>query len=407
MALAPIPMFKMPLSLISVMAIICLIPVLGYLAPRSFAFLPAVLAIASAFAVRGKYGQWASINIHYMAIVLLIIGLGLISSFWAINPDAAFERSLKIAIVLIPGAFLFSHMQMLKIQDFPGLERGFAYAVIISAALLCVDLYTHNGLYYALHPTDKDIDNFSDLNRSTMCISFLALFALYFLKDDWKSKRHSIALALIIISLLAVLLKTDSQSAQLFIIVAVLLALLFPVNIKAAWCGLAALILLGFAAAPWIAQYMFNELAVNVGAEGWLAKGYASARMEIWDFIARKALENPLYGFGMDATRQIPSFDTQLLYANEDHVLHPHNFVMQIWLEFGAVGAALMALILLFILYCIYKIEDAVQKRFCLSVFISLIIIAAMSYGLWQGWWLGLFVLVASFCALILPKSAS
>lgn len=404
MALAQ-PTHKTPLAFISLTALMCLIPFLGYMAPRSFALLPALLAVASAFAVRSANGQWAPINMRYMTVVLLIIALGLISSFWALNPDAALERSIKIATVLIPGAFLFSQMQVLTIQDFPGLKRGFAYALIISGALLCIDLYTHNGLYYALHPTNKDLDNFSDLNRSTMCVTLLSLFALYFLKDDWKTKSAAVCMALIAAMLLAILFKTDSQSAQLFIVIAAISALVFPVRIKAAWFVLAALILLGFAAAPWLAQYMFSELAVNVGSESWLAKGYASARMEIWDFIARKALENPLYGFGIDATRQIPAFDTQLLYANENHVLHPHNFVMQIWLEFGAIGAALVSAILLCILYCIYRIDDTVQKRLCLSVFLSILIIAAMSYGLWQGWWLGLFALASAFCALIASKS--
>ncbi|WP_249118121.1 O-antigen ligase family protein, partial [Neoroseomonas alkaliterrae] len=86
-------------------------------------------------------------------------------------------------------------------------------------------------------------------------------------------------------------------------------------------------------------------------------------RMLIWDFTAARIAERPVLGWGMEASRAIPggrgnppaevldrmrvTDPARRAWFAEPHVqilpLHPHNAALQVWLELGAVGAALAA----------------------------------------------------------------
>ena len=80
------------------------------------------------------------------------------------------------------------------------------------------------------------------------------------------------------------------------------------------------------------AIWAFNNISAQVEAVPILGSGggYAGARMEIWDYVSRYALQNPLYGFGVEATRQVPSFGSTESYQEGQTILHPHNFVLQL-----------------------------------------------------------------------------
>jgi O-antigen ligase len=198
---------------------------------------------------------------------------------------------------------------------------------------------------------------------------------------------------------IAIALTTQSQSAHMILIVAGLFWLAFPVfsNSKTAQLALITSVSLGIILSPWLVQLLYSTLAGEVHTLPWFADAYAADRLEIWDFVARKALENPLYGFGIEATRHIKNFDTAMLYTPLDHVLHPHNAVLQIWIEFGAIGALGLCVAVTAILRHIFKL-DKQAGPVCLAAFMAGFVAACISYGLWQGWWLGLFSLLAALC---------
>jgi O-antigen ligase len=122
-------------------------------------------------------------------------------------------------------------------------------------------------------------------------------------------------------------------------------------------------------------------------------------RLEIWDFISRRALQSPFIGHGTEATKSI-TFDTAQLYQPGKTILHPHNFALQLWIEFGAFGAALGAAFLGDILSRIYKF-DLPLRRFSLALLMASLSVASTGYGLWQGWWLGVFCLLIAFIPLL------
>nr|WP_255568584.1 O-antigen ligase family protein [Neoroseomonas alba] len=139
-------------------------------------------------------------------------------------------------------------------------------------------------------------------------------------------------------------------------------------------------------------------------------------RMLIWDFAAERIAERPILGWGMEASREIPGGRNQPSAAaldrmritdpamrrwfGEPHVnilpLHPHNGALQLWLELGAVGAAMAALLAWFLGVAAARAPSPAAATGALT---SAAITAMLSFGAWQAWWVAAMLLAAAACA--------
>ncbi|MEM7525355.1 MAG: O-antigen ligase family protein [Pseudomonadota bacterium] len=131
-------------------------------------------------------------------------------------------------------------------------------------------------------------------------------------------------------------------------------------------------------------------------------------RIEIWVSVADRAVERPLTGWGLDATRRVPATREQYGgVARETIDLHPHNGFLQVWLELGAFGGLAAAAFFI-------SSGVAVARRFAgnawasaasAGVFAAALVIFGAGFGAFQSWWLAsLFTLVA-FLALAPRRS--
>jgi O-antigen ligase len=122
------------------------------------------------------------------------------------------------------------------------------------------------------------------------------------------------------------------------------------------------------------------------------------ARLVIWPHAAGLVADRPWLGWGLDASRHfglaIP--------------LHPHNGPLQVWLELGAVGAALFALFWFWVFNAIAGAarHDRVGAAACAGAATAYFTIGALSFGVWQEWWLALGVLTGAACLVMLTTRA-
>jgi O-antigen ligase len=201
---------------------------------------------------------------------------------------------------------------------------------------------------------------------------------------------------------LLVLSATASQSAQLAFVLMAAMALIFPYRWPAFWYALAFVIAATSLGTPWLAEAMFRHFAPWLAAQHAqeINQAYMPNRMEIWDTVSRYALQSPWHGFGIDATRAVPAFDTQQIYQNDAQLPHPHNFAVQLWMEFGVIGALYAAGLLTAMLRFLMKQDSRARQRIALPTLIGCLSVAAMTFSLWQGWWLGLLFLAAALARL-------
>ena len=66
-------------------------------------------------------------------------------------------------------------------------------------------------------------------------------------------------------------------------------------------------------------------------------------RIKIWEFVAKKISERPLLGWGMNSSKHFSDGKNMVYtvsgeYLGEALPLHPHNTILQIWVELGLPG---------------------------------------------------------------------
>jgi O-antigen ligase len=183
----------------------------------------------------------------------------------------------------------------------------------------------------------------------------------------------------------ALLLGADAPAAAL----AVSAAVFFLVR----WKGRAALwscigaVTVYFVAAPILAHLAPDSRAMASipGLQSW------AERLDIWRYAAARILERPFFGWGLDASRMFSPYIQ----------LHTHNGALQLWLELGAVGAALALLFWVWLFGRIDRLLAADRTMAAASAATATVylVIGALSFGVWQDWWMALGALAAAVCA--------
>lgn len=139
-------------------------------------------------------------------------------------------------------------------------------------------------------------------------------------------------------------------------------------------------------------------------------------RMLIWDFTAARIAERPVLGWGLEASREIPggrgnppaevldrmrvTDPARRAWFAEPHVqilpLHPHNAALQVWLELGAIGAAIGAALAWLLGIAAARAPSPAAAT---GVLASGAVTAMLSFGAWQAWWIAAGLLAAVACA--------
>lgn len=137
--------------------------------------------------------------------------------------------------------------------------------------------------------------------------------------------------------------------------------------------------------------------AWNTHAQDWLQeqglRNWAS-RITIWRTVAQLIAANSILGYGFDSSRIVGQIPPPFL--------HPHNGVLQVWLELGLVGMMLMYA------SAARAAKAAVQtanSNTVLAVFAATVstfsVFWSLSFGIWQGWYVAVAGLTAATLVLL------
>lgn len=116
------------------------------------------------------------------------------------------------------------------------------------------------------------------------------------------------------------------------------------------------------------------------------------ARLEIWTFAAQQIIANPFGGYGLDASR---TFGTAI-------PLHTHDAPLQLWLELGVPGVIFAAGFWLLLARRIAGLSTRAPDGAAVGAAsaAAYFTIGALSFGVWQEWWLAVGALSWAACAL-------
>lgn len=137
-------------------------------------------------------------------------------------------------------------------------------------------------------------------------------------------------------------------------------------------------------------------------------------RLTIWHFAGQRFLEKPVIGWGVDSARSIPGGEDRYVLRNKDRVelglprayneqympLHPHNFIVQWFMEMGLVGGALLLWgAWRMVGHMLSETSPNSETALPIVVIAGVVMISLFSFGAWQSWWLSALWIVGAFVA--------
>jgi len=331
---------------------------------------------------------------------LLIIALALwaaLSSLWAINVKAALEGAGSIAGCSLLLVFSLNTASALDANQRQRAIRAFIFGSAVAMTMLLVDIVSGGQLAGMFRNYDVS-DVFQkelalrSLNRG---ITLLAVLTPILFLAVWRLRRPSHRW-------------TGGVLAGLGLACSVFWGKDAVVLAVIAATAAAGLILLPH---PWPRRLLSGSLIILVMLwplavrslpepqriwEEWQAWPQSlQHRLYIWNFTSTRIGEKPWLGWGMNSAKYIPGGDRDIKVGSGQHELqwralplHPHNAILQWWLELGAIGAVLAGCVAVSAIRALCRLPDRPRRLVSAAIFGQACVVSLLSFGAWQSWWL-------------------
>ena len=394
-------------------------PLLSVFAPLGMAPLFVILALLLliADAIRGRglprglIAAWRSSRglQRFTLLGVLLCAWALASAAWAAESAQALSSTGQLFGALCAAVICIATAGRLNGPARRNVGRALVAGIAAALALLIAERLDDAWLGRQLHTLGAAGPDqiFSKYNRGLTVMLLLMAPALLALR----SNLARLALGIVAVAVVMTYFGSSLQLAAGVAMLALALALCLPRAMP--WiAGLT--IALFVVAAPALPPLTIKT--VDTDAITARTQNISIAhRIIIWQFTAERIADKPLAGWGIGAARAIPGGNDKVVLIpsvrpimGERLPLHTHNAALQWWLELGVIGATLMAGLWLFALTMIARHAPARAPRaIALGGFAAAFVIASLSYGAWQAWWLSTLGLVATLLTLHFARPAS
>lgn len=376
-----------------------------------------IVAVAALVLARASR-PWRRVGGPVAAVVAAMVAWAVISMIWTIEPHMGLYTVSRLVGYAIGGLILIAIAGSLDEAGQRRLRLALVAGVTIALVMATVEVFWRGPggmIFYSRNPWfDSYIPR---LGRGLTVSTILLVPAV---AAAWRCGYRAWA-ALLLVLAVPVVAGAHTLSAKIGIAVIPVIFLLSWW--RPGWTGRA------MSAALVVLVLAFPLMALTPTPQEtferfpWLPHS-THHRMTIWNFTALKLLEHPVKGWGIEAARSIPGgedslrlwsydadarnrgLDTDYVGTDEQLMpLHPHSAPGQIWLELGAVGAVLLCVLLVLLVRSAMRGSNRIDSAVMTTVLACAFIVASVSYGVWQSWWLGSLWFTAAFCVAISSRS--
>lgn len=351
-------------------------------------------------------------NIFPLAPVLLFacfFAWSLFKSFDVFDGVQAINVWGRLFALTIAGMATIWLFRNLAAEEISFVRNGFMVSLIMAllAAVTVYAVYATTGfalLGWKVH------DPLLSLGPGLIISGMLSGPIIVYLRDR---KRHLLAI-LIPIALLMLYwpMSTNLAFLSLFVSIAALLLSFLSDRVRVVFVsGLLVLILgltvfLSMSALKPLAndQQLENKPYFELLENNFLRS--IQHRLQIWDYTGDMALRRPVSGWGFGTSRRLPGGPENTFLGVPKMPLHPHNAVLQFWVELGAVGVVIL---LCFLLYLVRRCARAGEHHqvALYSLLLSGFAVASLAFGAWQNWWVSALWLSAAIVPVVTGSSAA
>ncbi|HEX4505806.1 MAG TPA: O-antigen ligase family protein [Alphaproteobacteria bacterium] len=388
----------MPVALWVLTVAFALAPPLLSVAPLGMAPLMIAAGVLAYAAERVQSGTWPGVPASAAAFFIAFIVWCALSLIWDINPGSGARKLIDIVLETAALLALLALAGRLGAEQSRRLSWALVGGMLAGLVLLAIEALFDFPLYRAVMGNNAKLTDLVEAKRSTDALPLLvwpACLALARLGRPWLGAVLAVVFAVASVKL------TASSATLGMALSLVVFAACFASTV---WVRrfLTMATMLAFAVILPLSIFAYSHGGTTAP---WI-KHSGQHRVEIWHFAAERTLERPLFGWGFNASRYVPNGDavSQFLPPGQSLIpLHPHDAFLQVWLEIGAVGAIIVAGILLLGLKAIGQWPAAVA-RFALPGYAAGLVIAGLAFGIWQSWWMATLAFSAVAYRMIGPE---
>jgi O-antigen ligase len=389
------------------LGLIFLIPFIGLYSGLSAAVTIPVFSCSCLFYIRKLLVF--KIENHKLEITLILWVM--VSCLWSINFANSFFSAVKFSTEFLLGILLIGNITKLDTNR-EKLERILIASLLASGIIFFIESLTGGKASIAfkelIQKKETQVFLLHNLDRGMALLTLVSWVVIsIFLK-----RGNRAAAFLLYFALLEGLSFSDNLAALVAHFIAGGVFLLTRLTILRNPKILSFLLLIS-SLSMIIFAFKINPLKISEKNE--VLPISAKHRLFIWNFVAKNSKEYPLLGIGFNSSKKFPVTDSQIieLFGQKLHPLplHPHNNILQVYFELGAIGLILylsLACKYLLIIGKNYKTTSSRNKDLicslyaCFSVYF---IIAMISYNVWQSWWLFSALWIAAlYSMLIIPE---
>jgi O-antigen ligase len=346
--------------------------------------LPVLLCIAAVLCLHpALIGQVFEKTAWPIWVLFLFLAWIEITGLW--SPKAGFAQGLRLA-ALVPLGLVFASAAGARAR----LTRAAGVAaIIVLCALMAIEAIWDMPLNRAANPGVDPSTFIRNVNRGATVLLALTWAPAAALLGD---RRPILAGAIFAASALLTLpfsLLANLIGFALGLAVFALAFLAPRFAVLSVSGGLAAWLI----AAPFVTPLLLaNQRLVDALPESW------AQRAGIWSYVCAHIPNQPWIGHGLDAARTVTDRIEVRGVNLRAVLLHPHSGSLQIWYETGAVGAVLGAAALLAGGWATARAfeHNRPAAAAAAATLASLGVIANVSFGLWQEWWIATMFLAAA-----------
>jgi len=371
----------------------------------------AILLGVFALVIEIKRGfNFKDIKIQPLYLYLLLIFIGSLSLIWSYNFDVSLERLLHLL-----GNFLIGWVVIGTACRQTHYKLNIKYSAIIYLLGLLLTLALILFQTVSNHLNIEYFEIFKQTTRNNIFLSVtnptatvLAVLAMPGCLLIWRGIGAPVAIGVLLVTATIIFL-----SHSLAAIAGFISSFLLTIAVLCAGKKIIRFITLGIMffvlALPTIGflnntpfTYMRDQLSsLNVNLP--LSSIH---RTYIYDFVIQNISDKPILGWGIGVSRSLPGSQEQITELKRELLpLHPHNSILEIWVELGLVGALALAILIHFIMKRIVRIvKEQTATAVLFGATSAYIVIGLTSYSIWSSWWIATAILSAGIWTSLLTE---
>ncbi len=320
--------------------------------------------------------------------LLILLALMGISQLWAIWNDDSLKRIIKIVGIIVPSFLLVMVTSQCPIDKINAHKKWIFGILCVPLFLISVRLYFPQLFLPTIDPTY--IAQFMDRSNFNKHMGFIAMALPSLLALS--THKHYKQKLFFLLGLIPLFIITQSQASQLAIIIMAAVGFGLLPFLSSFTRKMVGGILITLALFMPFLSAIFFDLVEKLPLYEAIIPSTGLMRLENWDSITREILKSPWVGFGIDSARHM-TLITDKIFHPADQLLHPHNGFLQMWLDFGIVGAIVMTIGI-----GIYIARHTNIIHF--TTFVGAMIILLLSWSIWSSWLIGALFAVHSLIIL-------